>query len=274
MGSGSHVEFQSTGARLFASCPGSAVGDPIAAFVKWITPTSFDSFRLGGTLGNLSVLFHSMPTTCAGVPVTQPCASDPEFAPPLFFCNFNGTGGLLSNGPFLATRMKEDVAATGVAAGVHAMMACEMPGYDDVERITALWPGGPQSPTPTMTLEITFMAPLGALDARSIPFVGLPNGNLIRITSLAPPPPSPPPAHPPPLPPPPSPLPSPPPSPSLPPAFVAMSDVLPTSVGGASNPLMLVAKTNGWCMDPIIASDCALPGAECSLRSFPGLSSA
>jgi len=34
-----------------------------------------------------------------------------------------------------------------------------------------------------------------------------------------------------------------------------MSDVLPTSVSGASNPLMLVAKTNGWCLDPIIASD-------------------
>ena len=196
------------------------------------------------------MLFQGVATSCGGIPINQPCvASSAAFAPPLFYCNYNGTGGTTSSGPSLASRTADSHDGELLAFYVH--MTCPMPSYDEVEQITAQGPGGVQSPHPEFTLTISFLAPLGSATARIIPFNGLEGGNQIAITHLAPPPPSPPPPSPPPptIPPPTPPPPLPPPPPPMEPpsasnkaaSFVTLDSTLTASgnsvskVSGATN---------------------------------------
>jgi len=175
------------GAHLTASCSGGQVT------FKRIFPSTIDEF-LPGQMYNVTVHLRGCPTSCANVPIDEPCADEPQFVEPLFFCNYEGSGGVAHVGPLAAE--VQFSRRTGEPTG-HVFVGCPLPEYAAAEQVMAVSPGGPQSAEPTMELQLSYLAPLGSAAAKLIAFEGLPQGNQISVKSLAPPPPPRPPPSPP-----------------------------------------------------------------------------
>ena len=174
------IQFGLGGALLKATCPGA--GSSTVTF-KRIIPNVIEQY-LPGQRFNVSVHLQNCPISCANIPIDEPCADEPRFVPPLFFCNFVGSSGEAHVGP-LAARIQES--STGKVTG-HVFVNCPLPDYDVAEQILATQ-SGKQAEQPAMELRVSYVAPSSEANAKPIAFQGLPSGNLIRILALAPPPP-------------------------------------------------------------------------------------
>ena len=133
-GPGSHVSF-SNGARLYSDC-----GNTVSAKTGWISPTTIDMY-LPGDAANLTVHLREVPTDCSDLQLGIPCAAPAEFVPPLFWCNYNGTGGSVALGPLNARAVIHEQG--GVRMGYYTMLDCPFPVYS----VTAS-PHACISPTP------------------------------------------------------------------------------------------------------------------------------
>ena len=120
-GTSSSIEFHD-GAKLYARCPDGAGAH--GASVAWMSPTTINPDH--DTL--ITMRLQGVPTTCADLFIQTPCADDPAFVPPLFFCNFVAVDGGAVTGPFLAERRHSTVG--GVVLGTHSMLTCPLPLYE------------------------------------------------------------------------------------------------------------------------------------------------
>lgn len=193
---GPHITFGTgtSAATLYARCP-SAAGTTTA---KYMAPTQISKYHPGDNV-SITIHLYGCPATCANSPIDEPCADSEGAAVPLFFCNYNSSNGREHVGPFAAERHFEDLPEAQLetvrrqGGGVHITVTCPLLDYDTVERLTEAQ-GKLEA---TMSVQLSYVAPLSSLDARAIPFIGLRDGNLIRIRHLAPPPPAFPPSPPP-----------------------------------------------------------------------------
>ena len=92
----SNIQF-GNGARLYSDCGSTR----ISATTGWITPTTIDTYHPGDAR-NLTVHMRGVPTDCSDLLLHMPCVATSDFVPPLFWCNYNGTGGSVAVGPLNA----------------------------------------------------------------------------------------------------------------------------------------------------------------------------
>jgi hypothetical protein len=97
-GEDSRIKFGT--AYFSARCPSED-----SPFMSWLTPTSVEWQNIKGL--NVTVHLGGVLPTCAGVEVSQPCASAKLGYPPLFRCVWFGDGGEEVLDPMLARREHE-----------------------------------------------------------------------------------------------------------------------------------------------------------------------
>ena len=137
-------------------------------------------------------LMH-VPITCIDTPIREPCVPHHESQPPApagFWCNYQGKSGDLSIGPVVAH--KASIKHEGMVLGLAARLSCPWPSVESAQRMTGF---DGTSYSGSFNVSITFWAKYGDKGAVSIPFQGVPNGNVLKV-SYHQPPSAPPPAPP------------------------------------------------------------------------------
>ena len=157
---------------------------------------------LYGSSDNVTVYLQGVEATCAGIDVSTPCAvgDDDLDRPRLWSCTWVGIDHNLTVEHLAATNRV--ITSAGLQVGLQAYTECPAPSH---EQFTSLV--GSSNLGRWMELQLV----LGHYPSVSIPFHGVPGGDLVGFYYPAPPPPSSPPSPPPPSTPPDPPPPTPPP---------------------------------------------------------------
>jgi hypothetical protein len=164
MGRRSHIQLGD--GTLSVTCPGSDIG------------TQYAVMNDAGTQVHLQ--FQNMPTDCIDVPTGVPCAAEPSLTTPnvvpaMFYCVFEASAGIAFEGPYRATRVKDDTSGK-----LAAILTCDMPL-------------GPVGSFSSKLFEITsgFTSPMVNVtvmhgihpDFLELPFVGYAGGNTLTVSS-------------------------------------------------------------------------------------------
>lgn len=196
----------------------SATCEHAGANVATMTPTVFES-DFGGIV---TAYMKNVEKNCIDVKYGVPCVNHSDAYPPLFWCEFSGSNGSETYGPFPAFTK----AYTGADAVKHleTYMECQTPLHDKVATLSG-YDG--VAGTETLELNIKYGTSSSLAD---ITWDGVPSGNKITFNGLLVPPAPPAP-----------PFPPAPPSPPPPPAWVSKT------FSGEEYTLVMKLSKNDFC---------------------------
>ena len=172
------------GAKLLATC---STGAPSW---QWLSPAGFDMSAHADDVHNATTVYTlGVAPTCLYSQFSEPCASDGDGRPALFYCTWAGSAGAHTTGPVEAHTID-------FKKGVRVAVNCPIPSFS---ALLLLHPTPDGAFNSDVNLSLSHYAPPGRADSLSIPFEGLTGGQIVRFHNLivppppaAPPPPSPP----------------------------------------------------------------------------------
>ena len=184
-GSASRVDFTSSDAGIYAKCL--TTNTPAWVFAS---PSVIDSHMLVDT--SITVELTNVLQSCAGRNLHYPCAAHSTRVPSLFWCAFEGPGGIVTTGPVQAVREVDNL--NGTQLGVATHLICPLPAIQDVVRVSGYDGSGSDI---SLDLLVSYLKPPNADGALALTYDGVPGVNSTIIVKgmpvppLSPPPPSP-----------------------------------------------------------------------------------